>query len=188
MEGEVNKMLVDDKGTILLCAFGLPPRSHPDDALRAVRTALLLADLLGGDVTSADLLGGDVTSEKDGDLLGGDVTSEKDGIPLTSSVEAEGAAPPPPPPKSAELVRRIVAALSEKPPFDALDAAQRRRRGAALLPARPWRAVRQSQGRRERSDQSLRQGPADDLWRDGPHVRRAAHCHDRGGERHRVAL
>ena len=31
MEGEVNKMLVDDKGTILLCAFGLPPRSHPDD-------------------------------------------------------------------------------------------------------------------------------------------------------------
>ena len=134
MEGEVNKMLVDDKGTILLCAFGLPPRSHPDDALRAVRTALLLADLLGGDVTSADLLGGDVTSEKDGDLLGGDVTSEKDGIPLTSSVEAEGAAPPPPPPKSAELVRRIVAALSEKPPFDALDEAQKHSLADAMMP------------------------------------------------------
>lgn len=41
-------MLVDDKGTILLCVFGLPPRSHPDDPLRAVRTALLLADLLDG--------------------------------------------------------------------------------------------------------------------------------------------
>ena len=39
MEGEVNKMLVDDKGTVLLCAFGLPPRSHPDDSLRAVRLA-----------------------------------------------------------------------------------------------------------------------------------------------------
>ena len=111
MEGEVNKMLVDDKGTILLCAFGLPPRSHPDDALRAVRTALLLADLLGGDVTS-----------------------EKDGIPLTSSVEAEGAAPPPPPPKSAELVRRIVAALSEKPPFDALDEAQKHSLADAMMP------------------------------------------------------
>ena len=26
MEGQVNKILVDDKGTVLLCVFGLPPR------------------------------------------------------------------------------------------------------------------------------------------------------------------
>ena len=116
MEGEVNKMLVDDKGTILLCAFGLPPRSHPDDALRAVRTALLLADLLGGDVAS-----------------------EKDGIPLTSSegasaVGAEGAAPPPPPPKSVELLNRIVTALSDKPPFDTLDETQKQSLADAMVP------------------------------------------------------
>ena len=44
MEGEVNKMLVDDKGTIVLCVFGLPPRAHSDDPLRAVRSlACLLA-------------------------------------------------------------------------------------------------------------------------------------------------
>ena len=54
MEGEVNKMLVDDKGTVLLCVFGLPPRSHPDDPLRAVRTALLLAELLDGSLDGFD--------------------------------------------------------------------------------------------------------------------------------------
>ena len=47
MEGEVNKMLVDDKGTIVLCVFGLPPRAHSDDPLRAVRSlARSLACLL----------------------------------------------------------------------------------------------------------------------------------------------
>ena len=35
---QVNKMLIDDKGTLLLCVFGLPPRPHADDAQRAVRT------------------------------------------------------------------------------------------------------------------------------------------------------
>ena len=38
MEGQVNKMLVDDKGTVFLCVFGLPPRPHADDPKRAVRT------------------------------------------------------------------------------------------------------------------------------------------------------
>ena len=28
MEGQVNKMLVDDKGTVFLCVFGLPPRAR----------------------------------------------------------------------------------------------------------------------------------------------------------------
>ena len=48
MEGQLNKMLVDDKGTVFLCAFGLPPRPHSDDALRAVRTAMTLAAAMGG--------------------------------------------------------------------------------------------------------------------------------------------
>ena len=133
MEGEVNKMLVDDKGTILLCAFGLPPRSHPDDALRAVRTALLLADLLGGDVAS----------EKDGIPLtsseGASATSCPISPDLTSSegasaVGAQGAAPPPPPPKSVELLKRIVTALSDKPPFDTLDEVQKQSLADAMLP------------------------------------------------------
>ena len=49
MEGQVNKMLVDDKGTVFLCVFGLPPRPHADDPKRAVRTGLLLKALLDGD-------------------------------------------------------------------------------------------------------------------------------------------
>jgi len=35
-EGSINKFLVDDKGMLLLCVFGLPPVSHYDDPLRAV--------------------------------------------------------------------------------------------------------------------------------------------------------
>ena len=45
---QVNKILVDDKGTVLLCVFGLPPRPHSDDPLRAVRTALLLSSIFSG--------------------------------------------------------------------------------------------------------------------------------------------
>ena len=39
-EGSVNDSFVDEKGAILLTAFGLPPFSHEDDALRATLTAL----------------------------------------------------------------------------------------------------------------------------------------------------
>jgi len=38
-EGSVNKLLVDDKGLLLLCAWGLLPMAHPDDAERAVVAA-----------------------------------------------------------------------------------------------------------------------------------------------------
>ena len=38
--GSLNKLLVDDKGTIGLILFGAPPRSHLDDPLRAVRCAM----------------------------------------------------------------------------------------------------------------------------------------------------
>ena len=38
-EGSVNKMLVDDKGTLIICALGLPPRPHADDPVRAVARA-----------------------------------------------------------------------------------------------------------------------------------------------------
>ncbi len=43
-EASLIQCLMDDKGTILLAAFGVP-RSHPDDALRAIRAGLELAPL-----------------------------------------------------------------------------------------------------------------------------------------------
>lgn len=41
-EGTLAKMAVDDKGTVLLLLFGVPPFSHEDDAARAVAFALNL--------------------------------------------------------------------------------------------------------------------------------------------------
>jgi class 3 adenylate cyclase len=45
-EGSVNKLLVDDKGLLLLAVFGLPPFFHTDDPPRAVATARLLVNTL----------------------------------------------------------------------------------------------------------------------------------------------
>ncbi len=39
-EGSINKLAVDDKGTISMILFGAPPRAHEDDPERAVRCAL----------------------------------------------------------------------------------------------------------------------------------------------------
>jgi len=41
-EGALNKVAVDDKGTVLLLLFGAPPFSHEDDTTRAVACALEL--------------------------------------------------------------------------------------------------------------------------------------------------
>lgn len=38
-EGSINRFGVDDKGAILLAAFGLPPLDHSDDPLRALQAA-----------------------------------------------------------------------------------------------------------------------------------------------------
>lgn len=45
-EGSLNQFLVDDKGTVCLAAFGLPPRAHHDDPVRALRAALDLQQRL----------------------------------------------------------------------------------------------------------------------------------------------
>jgi class 3 adenylate cyclase/tetratricopeptide (TPR) repeat protein len=39
-EGSVNQLVVDDKGTTLVAALGLPPLAHEDDAVRGVQAAL----------------------------------------------------------------------------------------------------------------------------------------------------
>lgn len=39
MRGSVNKLVMDDKGSTLICLWGLSPMSHEDDAARAILTA-----------------------------------------------------------------------------------------------------------------------------------------------------
>eukprot|EP00917_Polyrhabdina_sp_WS-2016_P008196 GHVP01018378.1.p1 GENE.GHVP01018378.1~~GHVP01018378.1.p1 ORF type:complete len:1622 (+),score=335.35 GHVP01018378.1:715-4866(+) len=43
-EGTLNKILVDDKGMLLLVMFGMPPNFHIDDSSRAIFTALRICD------------------------------------------------------------------------------------------------------------------------------------------------
>ena len=45
-EASINQLIVDDKGTILLSALGLPPRAHEDDPLRALKVAIDMQDSL----------------------------------------------------------------------------------------------------------------------------------------------
>jgi len=40
MEGSLNKLVMDDKGSTLICIWGLCPFSHEDDATRAILTAI----------------------------------------------------------------------------------------------------------------------------------------------------
>jgi class 3 adenylate cyclase/tetratricopeptide (TPR) repeat protein len=44
--GSANQVVVDDKGVVVVAAFGLPPLSHEDDAARAAQTALDLRTAL----------------------------------------------------------------------------------------------------------------------------------------------
>jgi class 3 adenylate cyclase/tetratricopeptide (TPR) repeat protein len=43
-EGSLNKLSVDEKGTTLVAAFGLPPLAHQDDARRALRASAGILD------------------------------------------------------------------------------------------------------------------------------------------------
>jgi len=53
-EGSLNRLAVDDKGTVLLALFGAPPHAHEDDSERALRCALdLLAMARAQDVQLA---------------------------------------------------------------------------------------------------------------------------------------
>ncbi|MEO1069697.1 MAG: adenylate/guanylate cyclase domain-containing protein, partial [Cyanobacteria bacterium J06638_6] len=44
--GIFNKFLVDDKGSTLVAGFGIPPEAHEDDAVRAVKAAMVLQSRL----------------------------------------------------------------------------------------------------------------------------------------------
>ena len=45
-EGSINKFIVDDKGLLVLCVFGLPPIFHYDDPIRAVCAARAIVDAI----------------------------------------------------------------------------------------------------------------------------------------------
>jgi class 3 adenylate cyclase/predicted ATPase len=69
-EGGINKVAVDDKGTISIVLFGAPPRAHEDDPERALRCALDLQGLaeaqgleLAIGVTTGRVFAGPVGSE-----------------------------------------------------------------------------------------------------------------------------
>lgn len=47
LEGSINHVSVDNHGATLMAAFGLPPLSHEDDAVRAVDAAQQLQEALG---------------------------------------------------------------------------------------------------------------------------------------------
>ncbi len=54
-EGSLNKVVVDDKGTVLLLLFGAPPLAHQDDPLRAVRCALEIQEhVLSGELQNLE--------------------------------------------------------------------------------------------------------------------------------------
>jgi ABC-type oligopeptide transport system substrate-binding subunit/class 3 adenylate cyclase len=69
-EGSINKLTIDDKGTVLLVLFGAPPRSHEDDPVRAVHCALDMQKIaeqqglhLAVGVTTGHVFAGPVGSE-----------------------------------------------------------------------------------------------------------------------------
>ena len=45
-EGSLNKLSVDEKGTTLVAAMGLPPLAHEDDARRGIQAAIAIRDAL----------------------------------------------------------------------------------------------------------------------------------------------
>jgi adenylate cyclase 10 len=45
-EGTLRQFIIDDKGSVLIAAFGLPPLSHEDDPARALRSVFSIIYLI----------------------------------------------------------------------------------------------------------------------------------------------
>ena len=54
-QGTINKISVDEKGAVVVTAYGLPPYSHEDDALRATKAAVRIQEELAGLNLSASI-------------------------------------------------------------------------------------------------------------------------------------
>eukprot|EP01129_Flabellula_baltica_P010764 TRINITY_DN4589_c0_g1_i1.p1 TRINITY_DN4589_c0_g1~~TRINITY_DN4589_c0_g1_i1.p1 ORF type:complete len:1503 (+),score=306.15 TRINITY_DN4589_c0_g1_i1:48-4556(+) len=61
-EGVIRQFIIDDKGSVLIAAFGLPPLFHEDDTVLAVKSAILLQEKLSalGINTSVGITTGEV--------------------------------------------------------------------------------------------------------------------------------
>ena len=46
LQGAINKLVMDDKGSTLICIWGLPPFAHQDDAARAILTGFNIINAL----------------------------------------------------------------------------------------------------------------------------------------------
>jgi len=58
-EGSLNKLSVDEKGTMLVAAMGLPPLAHRDDARRGVQAAMAIRkrlESIGVEITETDAM------------------------------------------------------------------------------------------------------------------------------------
>jgi class 3 adenylate cyclase/tetratricopeptide (TPR) repeat protein len=73
-EGSINKLAVDDKGTILLVLFGAPPLAHEDDPLRGLRCSRELVQL--SQQMSLDLSIGVTTGRVFAGPIGGEARRE----------------------------------------------------------------------------------------------------------------
>ena len=94
---QVNKMLIDDKGTVLLWP-GLPPRPHADDALRSVKLALLLKQLMPGEGEASCARAS--ASVRAGRSAAWSAPSNGASSPRWATSARPPAAPPPPQPAS----------------------------------------------------------------------------------------
>jgi class 3 adenylate cyclase/predicted ATPase len=70
-EGSLNKVAVDDKGTVIMALFGAPPLAHVDDASRGVKAAIEIREMaakldhpMAVGVTTGQVFAGPVGSEK----------------------------------------------------------------------------------------------------------------------------
>jgi len=52
LQGEINKISLDEKGVTVLAVFGLPPLVHEDDPERAIKAAMQILDAFGDDAES----------------------------------------------------------------------------------------------------------------------------------------
>jgi predicted ATPase/class 3 adenylate cyclase len=95
-EGSINKLSVDDKGTVLLALFGAPPFAHEDDALRAIRAAQDLQRLITTQLTSLTLSIGIATGRVFAGPVGNDIRREYtvmgDAVNLSARLMGQAAA------------------------------------------------------------------------------------------------
>lgn len=98
-EGSINKMMMDDKGLIILAVLGLPPLPHDNDSERAVRAALAMVSHLGpelgpGVTCSVGVSSGQAFCGVIGDMMRREYTVMGDmvnlGARLMSSAPADG--------------------------------------------------------------------------------------------------